>query len=147
VRTIGSMQLSDLSVAFPGLACIVCRESAASQLGMCTTFGEPYRFYHVGVLDSSTYDSQRFLPIQVESLDYSLTTKKEGYTLTSVERTICEMLQSDDTDIQTLCETMAQYYYDCGESWEPLLPFVHQYAVENRFERWREDAESVLYDG
>lgn len=117
---------------------IVCLESAADFLNLSNG----------GMYDSSIHAysaTERNIPgFEIITMPDCFTSKqyeeKHGILCTTPEQTLLDLLEHEqDVDIQTLLESLSNYYYKHNESFNGLEAYMNQ-TQRQAFEKWKQAA-------
>lgn len=116
---------------------LLCRETAAAFMGLSNGWGIPCKFY---TTNKGIMNSRYVRGIPVEKIDMDNIWESDGIYCTDRERTICELIKFD-CDIQTILESMSNYYYENDGSFtNVLLSMVKQHGIEGQFNGYVQDA-------
>lgn len=121
---------------------IVCLETAAEFIGLSNggLYIEYYQVYSDVPIDTLNIQS---IILDKKSLDSKETLVYQGIKCTTPEQTIRDMLDiHHDVDIQTLLESLSNYYYEHKESFASLESSLTDNQKET-LSIYREDA--ILY--
>lgn len=125
-----------VNTVFKNEKIVLCRETAASYLGLSNGWGIPIRYY---TESNETYNSSYMTGTTVENLDSLNTTEIDNILSTDEETTICELIIYE-CDYQAILESMSNYYYERNESFGKLLEKVKELNIQDKFNRYIEDA-------
>jgi len=116
---------------------LLCRETAAAYLNLSNGWGIPCKFY----IENSDFRNSTYIRgIYIQKIDTKDTEEKCGILCTNKERTICELIKYG-CDVQTILESISNYYYENGEKIPPtLLEKIKAYGIEEEFNKYLTDA-------
>lgn len=117
---------------------IVCLETAAAFLSLSNggMYESPIQVYSNTEQSITGFDI-KLIPDCFKSKQYE---EKHGILCTTPEQTILDLLEhEDDVDIQTLLESLSNYYYKHNETFSGLEAHMNQ-AQQQAFEKWKQDA-------
>lgn len=117
---------------------IVCLETAADYHGLSNgvCFENSFRVYSDKEIQGDKIRTI-IIPDCFTSKEYD--TINEIH-VTTVEQTLIDLLENDDdADIQTLLESLSNYYYDSKESFSELEKIMNE-KQKNLLDKWGQDA-------